>query len=189
MYEHPTKSPGFSLIEVVVILSIIALVLGGIWTAAADYRRKSIVHQLAVDIVTATISIKRLFPTSTYSGTYTNISDTVYRAGLFPSNWSYRATSPAGFLSPDGAYVVVTQSSSNYLTIDVNFDQATWGSTLSVQYCQEVLYEIAKQLQTAKQGLFYIHKVGTADPFVMSPFALSDFSGCGTYNHIFIYPY
>ena len=189
MQVVPTKSSGFSLIEMTVILSIVALVLGGIWTAAADYRRKQIITHLVTDITGTTIAIKRLFPPSTYTGAYTNIGDTVYKAGLFPANWTWRSTSPAGFISPDGTYVSVSQSSSNYLTIDVNFDLATWNSALPVQYCQEVLHALARKLQSANLGLFYVHMVGAAQPFVMSPFSLTDFSGCSTYNHFFLYPY
>jgi len=167
---------GFSLIEVAIVLGVIGLVLGGIWTAAGSLRN----HWRTEETVTVmNQAIERLYQQITPEqatqiaaggALYTKLTAPVLsKMGIFPPTWydpvcdnlrSPFGVSDGGCSSPN-VLILGTQGPMTYLglsgtglTLDLTFDN------LSVLACSELANSMLKQMP----GRVYAIAIGDDAP-------------------------
>lgn len=93
---------GFNLIEAAVVLSVVGLVIGSIWVAAATVTREQRITETALGIIYTVEQSKRLLPIYSYptvNGQNTYIGNTIHAAGTYPSGWQRnggQSVSPLG---------------------------------------------------------------------------------------------
>jgi prepilin-type N-terminal cleavage/methylation domain-containing protein len=85
---------GFTLTELAIVLGIIGLILGAIWTAAAAVYQNMRVTNAVRDIQTITYNTQNLIPASQAADLDDGgvMTPTLYQAGGFPADWAYDST-------------------------------------------------------------------------------------------------
>jgi len=86
---------GFSLIEAAIVLGIIALVVGGIWTAASSVRERRRISETYTGVIESAYNLKRTFNGNTVGTSFANwdaarlgmTPDNMHALQLFPERW------------------------------------------------------------------------------------------------------
>jgi len=104
--KHSHK--GFSLIEVVIILGIVSLVIGGIWMVASDINKRLITQQEAKGILVIVNNVRKSFK-GVYDGTsQLSLADTIESSGMLAGADGFSASPIAArFSAPDGSLIYV----------------------------------------------------------------------------------
>jgi len=81
------RKKGFTLTEIAIVLGIMGLILGAIWTAAAGVYSNQKEAKLQSEVLTVVQGVRSLYATSTVGDIAgTNITTTLINAGIFPSD-------------------------------------------------------------------------------------------------------
>jgi len=82
----PLFRRGFTLTEIAIVLGIIGLILGAIWTAAASVYLNHAIKKAEQQILTIVGNMRSLYPTGFSSAVQADITCDVIPAGVFPSD-------------------------------------------------------------------------------------------------------
>jgi len=164
-FSHRNNRQAFSLIEAAIVLGIIGLVIGGIYTAVASVKSASRVSNLIADLAAIRYKAGRLFPISQYPATgFTDMTAVAFNAGVFPA--SYKLLGNGTAASPDGVQMSVQLSCNTgvcpALTTLIRLDTAgsTPPSTLTAQNCREFLIRIGANQTGSNLMRAYVNKAG-----------------------------
>lgn len=82
-----TCRKGFTLMELTIVLTVVGIIVGGIWVYAGQANEKSRQNHLEQQILTTLGNIKRVFPnSSTIPGVGSIFTADAIRAGIFPAD-------------------------------------------------------------------------------------------------------
>ena len=167
------KQRGFSLIEAAIVLAVVGLVLGGIWTAAAKFYEDYKVNNTVDGILMIVRNTQNLinFATAETIGNSQNITPTLIKARVFPKNWENG--NALLITNPFGGNTLVMNHASNFavrlyeippsacvkLTIKISSIGAMMGSRGDGLY--------------ARSSLGFISSSGSGSPLYISNFPAS----------------
>lgn len=111
--SHRTYNQGFSLIESMIILGIIALIIGGIWVAATAITSKLRINQAINEVFGIVQGTRNFFQITDYPSSlaYIHVTDVLKNAGVLPSS----------FILHDAA-AQLYQDSQTGLSLNVNLE-------------------------------------------------------------------
>jgi len=156
----------FSLIEMAIVLAVIALVISGIWVAASSAQRKNNVNNLAIGIKLSLRNFRHHFDLTTYPSSGINYpTSSAHAMGVFPADYTFNGT--LGVVkSPEGASLMINQQN-NALMYTVYFSGNN-GSTLSGDYCKELLIRLGQMFKT--EDNFSYAQIFSPNAFLYPPF-------------------
>lgn len=183
------RHQGFSLIEAAIVLGIVGLVIGGLWTAATSVSEKLKMSRAITQTITFHQCVTSKWPRHVYTSAYAiaNISDSrsitrmVNRAGCMQG---FDVSGGAGseiFRSPWGDEATVGFTDINGAAYPVYAFHGNWGeTTLPVARCARYLNGVL----TASVKSWYSTQIGGTvyyNPRFGSVFLLSDLSFANLY--------
>jgi competence protein ComGC len=97
--SHARARRGFNLVEAAIVLGVVGLVIGGIWTAASAVSENHKINETAKNLV---LIVKRTqaihdWRTAQLSGNV-NLTETLFKAGIIPPDWNW--STPDRFRNP-----------------------------------------------------------------------------------------
>jgi len=95
----------FSLIEAAIVLGIVGLVIGGLWTAAASVTEKQRLNSYSNGMITIVTGMRHLFGGNNFNNSDQWLSLTAIEAGLIPKDWITNGS--GGIRSPSGRQIDV----------------------------------------------------------------------------------
>jgi len=149
MVRHSQQ--GFTLIEIAIVLTIVGLIIGGIWVAASTVFNNNKAQALAKDVIQAVQNTKTLFSSQGTSASTVGVTVTnLINAGVFPTD----------MVTPN-AGVLVTPFSTQSAVTDVTVSAAPGGTATSIGYAFNNLPSSAcTQLLITLGSLNNIQKLG-----------------------------
>ncbi len=109
--RHTRTIRGFNLVEAAIVLGVIGLVIGGIWTAAASVQANMRINKVASDVTVIINNARKIFPLGNFPASgFTNVNTAAFHAGVFPQDFAMQSATSA--VSPEGV-IYVLQTSCN----------------------------------------------------------------------------
>jgi type II secretory pathway pseudopilin PulG len=144
MRKRLMRAAGFTLTEVAIVLGIMGLILGAIWTAASSVYSNQRVHQANTAIMQIAQGVRALYATASTTGytSATNITPMLITAGALPSNLVNGQALTGPF--PGGSAMVIATQDGNGFVISM--------SGVTQQNCIAILSSVGGQGRDS--GLF-----------------------------------
>jgi len=175
-----TPNRGFSLIEAAIVLGIISLVIGGIWTAASSVRQAQRVNEITVGIMQIATTAHKIFRYSDYpqsQTTITNVTDIAFASGIIPANFhaapitymSPLAVSPSGIIL--GVYLACDYHACPALLIRTYGLYGAYEAdvALTPSDCTQMLPRVVSGAQHYGLKVVQIGQLGNTDHEVLTP--------------------
>jgi prepilin-type N-terminal cleavage/methylation domain-containing protein len=162
--KKPSRAKGFTLTEIAIVLGIMGLILGAIWTAASSVYSNQRVHQANTAIMQIAQGVRALYATASTTG-YTSVTDItpmLITAGALPSNLVNGTTLTGPF--PGGSSLVIATQDGNGFVISM--------SGVTQQNCIAILSSVGGQGRDS--GLYLADAQANGEPVI------SDASTTGT---------
>lgn len=100
---HPKSRKGFNLIEAAIVLGVVGVVIGGLWTAASSFYENKRINDTTEGVLSLCSSLTHMFPMSAAPSTgLINLDNYDVMNDLIPSNWPKLAWGHASPLSSTG---------------------------------------------------------------------------------------
>lgn len=157
---HSVICKGFSLIEAAIVLSVIGLVIGGIWYAASEVSLRDRERRLASDILSISEVGRRLFSRESYPASVggMSVTSTAYSGNAIPANYTLSGVGTR-VLSPDGVALSVSLDYSGGIgpifTISLFDDSIVAESKFTPADCRHLVKVLAARFRT-NDNLYYI---------------------------------
>lgn len=169
----------FSLVEAAIVLAVVGLVIGGIWTAAATVTENHRINETAIGILSLGRSAQSLllsggFPTGANATAYYSTQNSIMRAinnGIFPyDNANAAYTTPYGYIS------LALGTDAAALPSDITF--VLYGFSLRPATCNKLIAAIMNAVKDRNMlTLLWIDgRPPYGDVSVVPPFDFSTFS-------------
>ncbi|HRJ12442.1 MAG TPA: type II secretion system protein [Alphaproteobacteria bacterium] len=146
---------GFTLIEIAIVLTIVGLVIGGIWLAASTVLNNNKKSELSRQVVQIVQNTKNLFANQTGASPATGFTtDTARNAGVFPAGMvvgNFVRHPFATVLTANS--VTLNANAGNQLTLLLG----TAANPLPRDACIELVTRVATQENFSRYGIFSVN--------------------------------
>ena len=177
---------GFNLVEAAIVLGVVGLVIGGIWTAAAAVNEKVNINKTVQGVISICSSAPALFTTTPNgSGRNDTIALAASAAGILPADWIQN-----GSIKTPVSDIIMSQFNSGFtpdpLFGDLSKVIVLYLTNLPNRYCRQIISTINGRASASIKGLEIGNNAGSniaawsASTRVFVPFSGNIVNNCGT---------
>lgn len=181
---------GFTLIEIAIVLTIVGLVIGGIWLAASTVLNNNRKSEATRQIIQIVQNVKNLFANQTGTNPAANFDQDVARdAGVFPAGMVVGNFVRQPFATNLGANsVTMTNNGANQITLNYGVGAPPANTSLPRDACIEIATRVATPENFGRYGIVSVNGLTAATATNAAAIAASCTAADTDVNIIFSVP-